>query len=64
MLAQTPVAELKAERTGSIQMGNGVLCVSEMKVRQRSVWTQKISLLNGCERPKVFISYLFVDIEK
>lgn len=45
-------------------MGNGVLCVSEMKVRQRSVWTQKISLLNGCEGPKVFISYLFVDIEK
>lgn len=34
MLVQTPVADLNVERTGSIQIRNGVLCILEMKVRQ------------------------------
>lgn len=51
---QTPAAELKAERTGSIHLGEGVLCMAEIKARRRSVWTQKISFLNGYEGPKAF----------
>lgn len=40
---QTPLAELEIERTGTIHLEKGVVCISEMEAVQRSVWTQKIA---------------------
>lgn len=47
---QTPLAELEIERTGTIHLGKGVLCISEMQ----AVFGPRrlLSLLNGYEGTK------------
>lgn len=42
MLVQTPLIELEIERNGTIHLGKGVLCISEMVAMQGSIWRQNI----------------------